>query len=385
MTTTITRDQIHDEIPLRRGARRRERDVCGSARAQSLCSTRSSTSTPPSDPARFRMLTGDRPTGPLHIGHYLASLRNRVRLQDKGVETFVVIADYQVITDRDSVGEIGANVHGLVLDYLAAGLDPERSTIFTHSAVPGPEPADAALPVARHRRRAAAQPDRQGRARPLRRAPPVRAAPHLPGAPGRRHPLLPQPDRARRPRPAAAPRADPGHRAPLQPEVCRRAQCVRRARGAAQRRPAAARHRRHEDEQEQGQRHQPARHARTRLRPGSAAARTDSRAANHLRAHRASRGGQPADASPALFLDEAPESIADGIGDGGARQLKEVVTEAVNESPAPGTGRAGPSSRATRHTSRRCSTRGTPGRTRWPSGRSRRFGPSWGWPTNPIE
>jgi tryptophanyl-tRNA synthetase len=88
------------------------------------------------DPARFRMLTGDRPTGPLHIGHYLASLRNRVRLQDKGVETFVVIADYQVITDRDSVGEIGANVQGLVLDYLAAGLDPARTTIFTHSAVP---------------------------------------------------------------------------------------------------------------------------------------------------------------------------------------------------------------------------------------------------------
>ena len=88
------------------------------------------------DPARFRMLTGDRPTGPLHIGHYLASLRNRVRLQDKGVETFVVIADYQVITDRDSVGEIGANVQGLVLDYLAAGLDPERTTLFTHSAVP---------------------------------------------------------------------------------------------------------------------------------------------------------------------------------------------------------------------------------------------------------
>ncbi|NUQ31541.1 MAG: tryptophan--tRNA ligase [Dermatophilaceae bacterium] len=88
------------------------------------------------DPARFRMLTGDRPTGPLHIGHYLASLRNRVRLQDKGAETFVVIADYQVITDRDSVGELGANVQGLVLDYLAAGLDPARTTIFTHSAVP---------------------------------------------------------------------------------------------------------------------------------------------------------------------------------------------------------------------------------------------------------
>ena len=48
----------------------------------------------------------------------------------------MVIADYQVITDRDSVGDLGANVYGLVLDYLAAGLDPERSTIFTHSAVP---------------------------------------------------------------------------------------------------------------------------------------------------------------------------------------------------------------------------------------------------------
>ena len=89
-----------------------------------------------SDPSRFRMLSGDRPTGPLHIGHYLASLRNRVRLQDKGVETFVLIADYQVITDRDSVGAIGENVRGLVLDYLAAGIDPACTTIFTHSAVP---------------------------------------------------------------------------------------------------------------------------------------------------------------------------------------------------------------------------------------------------------
>jgi tryptophanyl-tRNA synthetase len=87
-------------------------------------------------PTRFRMLTGDRPTGPLHIGHYLGSLRNRVRLQERGAETFVVIADYQVIADRDSVGAMGVNVHGLVLDYLAAGIDPRRTTIFTHSAVP---------------------------------------------------------------------------------------------------------------------------------------------------------------------------------------------------------------------------------------------------------
>ncbi|MDO5534449.1 MAG: tryptophan--tRNA ligase [Propionibacteriaceae bacterium] len=88
------------------------------------------------DPSGFRMLTGDRPTGHLHIGHYFGSLANRVRLQDAGVETFVLIADYQVIADRDGVGEIGERVRSLVTDYLAAGIDPERTTIFAHSAIP---------------------------------------------------------------------------------------------------------------------------------------------------------------------------------------------------------------------------------------------------------
>jgi tryptophanyl-tRNA synthetase len=88
------------------------------------------------DPGRHRMLTGDRPTGDLHIGHYLSSLRNRVALQEQGVEPFVLIADYQVITDRDSVGQVKANTLSLLADYLAAGIDPYRSTIFTHSAVP---------------------------------------------------------------------------------------------------------------------------------------------------------------------------------------------------------------------------------------------------------
>lgn len=87
-------------------------------------------------PYRHRMLTGDRPTGDLHIGHYLSSLRNRVALQDKGVESFVLIADYQVITDRDSVGQVKVNTLSLLADYLAAGIDPARSTVFTHSAVP---------------------------------------------------------------------------------------------------------------------------------------------------------------------------------------------------------------------------------------------------------
>ena len=88
------------------------------------------------DPFGFRMLTGDRPTGHLHIGHYFGSLANRVRLQEAGVETFVLVADYQVITDRDAVGEIGDRVRSLVTDYLAVGIDPERTTIFAHSAIP---------------------------------------------------------------------------------------------------------------------------------------------------------------------------------------------------------------------------------------------------------
>jgi len=93
-------------------------------------------STIESDPAGLRMLTGDRPTGALHIGHYFGSLRNRVHLQDAGVETWLIVADYQVITDRDVVGDIKGSVRELLTDYLAAGIDPERSTIFAHSAVP---------------------------------------------------------------------------------------------------------------------------------------------------------------------------------------------------------------------------------------------------------
>lgn len=52
-------------------------------------------------PERFRMLTGDRPTGPLHIGHLFGTLLNRVRMQELGVDVFVLIADYQTITDRE--------------------------------------------------------------------------------------------------------------------------------------------------------------------------------------------------------------------------------------------------------------------------------------------
>src|ERR1044071_7036233 len=90
------------------------------------------------DPKPFRLLTGDRPTGPLHIGHYFGSLKNRVHLQALGIQTFIVIADYQVLTDRDSVDRIPENVRDLVLDYLAVGLDPDsgHTHIFCHSHVP---------------------------------------------------------------------------------------------------------------------------------------------------------------------------------------------------------------------------------------------------------
>jgi tryptophanyl-tRNA synthetase len=90
------------------------------------------------NPARFLVLTGDRPTGRLHVGHLFGSLLNRVRLQGMGVPIFIVIADYQVLTDRDCADGIAENVHQIVLDYLAAGLDPEngRTFIFPHSHVP---------------------------------------------------------------------------------------------------------------------------------------------------------------------------------------------------------------------------------------------------------
>ena len=88
------------------------------------------------DAGRFRVLTGDRPTGALHLGHYFGSLRNRVRLADLGAEVFVLIADYQVLTDREVADRLDEYVTGLLLDYLAIGLDPARTVMFAHSAVP---------------------------------------------------------------------------------------------------------------------------------------------------------------------------------------------------------------------------------------------------------
>ncbi len=89
-------------------------------------------------PEDYRVLTGDRPTGRLHIGHLFGSLQNRVRLQRLGVQSYIVIADYQVLTDRDYAESIADNVKQLTTDYLAAGINPEdgKTFIFPHSHVP---------------------------------------------------------------------------------------------------------------------------------------------------------------------------------------------------------------------------------------------------------
>ena len=85
---------------------------------------------------RKRILTGDRPTGPLHLGHYVGSLQNRVRLQDE-YDTYVLIADVQALTDNFERPEmLEANVIEVTLDYLAVGLDPEKVKIVVQSMVP---------------------------------------------------------------------------------------------------------------------------------------------------------------------------------------------------------------------------------------------------------
>ena len=83
-----------------------------------------------------RILTGDRPTGALHLGHYVGSLANRVRLQDT-YDCFFIVADYHALTTRyENPRDIGQNVHELVLDYLSVGMDPDKSVIYLQSLVP---------------------------------------------------------------------------------------------------------------------------------------------------------------------------------------------------------------------------------------------------------
>ena len=88
--------------------------------------------------ARKRILTGDRPTGKLHLGHYVGSLKNRVALQ-KEYECYFIIADLHTLTTRSEkryLDELDQNIYDVVLDYLAVGIDPEGSVIFLQSAIP---------------------------------------------------------------------------------------------------------------------------------------------------------------------------------------------------------------------------------------------------------
>ncbi len=85
-----------------------------------------------------RILTGDRPTGQLHLGHYVGTLANRVQRQDE-YEIFLVIADYHALTrnvEKDYVVSTQQHIHDLVLDYLAVGIDPNKTTIYLQSDVP---------------------------------------------------------------------------------------------------------------------------------------------------------------------------------------------------------------------------------------------------------
>ena len=85
-----------------------------------------------------RILTGDRPTGPLHLGHYVGTLKNRVALQ-KTYDCFFIIADLHTLTTaptKEKISQVNKNVHGLVLDYLSVGIDPDHSFIYRQSLIP---------------------------------------------------------------------------------------------------------------------------------------------------------------------------------------------------------------------------------------------------------
>ena len=85
-----------------------------------------------------RILTGDRPTGRLHIGHYFGSLQNRVKLQDdENYDQFILIADVQALTDNfNNPEKVRKNVRKVAMDYLSVGIDPEKTTIYIQSMIP---------------------------------------------------------------------------------------------------------------------------------------------------------------------------------------------------------------------------------------------------------
>jgi len=82
-----------------------------------------------------RILTGDRPTGKLHLGHYVGTLRNRIKLQDQ-YESFFIVADLHSLTTNTDTSKLKENINNLVLDYLSVGIDPQKSAIYLQSEIP---------------------------------------------------------------------------------------------------------------------------------------------------------------------------------------------------------------------------------------------------------
>ena len=166
-------------------------------------------------PEKFTMLTGDRPTGRLHLGHYFGSIRERVAMQNRGVNSNIIIADYQVITDRDTTEHIEDNVLNLVLDYMAAGIDPNKTMIFTHSAVPAENqlmlPFLSLVTEAELHRNPTVKSEMEASGHAL-----TGLLLTYPGASGLRHPVLQGQRGADRQGQPAARRNHPHHRTPLQ-------------------------------------------------------------------------------------------------------------------------------------------------------------------------
>ena len=82
------------------------------------------------------MLTGDRPTGKLHIGHYFGSLKNRVKMQNEVDECYILVADVQALTDNfNNPEKVRKNVREVVMDYLSVGIDPSKATIYLQSEI----------------------------------------------------------------------------------------------------------------------------------------------------------------------------------------------------------------------------------------------------------
>jgi len=88
--------------------------------------------------SKKRIVTGDRPTGRLHIGHYFGSLKNRVKMQDSGeYDPYILVADVQALTDNfNNPDKVRKNVREVVMDYLSVGIDPEKTTIYIQSMIP---------------------------------------------------------------------------------------------------------------------------------------------------------------------------------------------------------------------------------------------------------